>query len=280
MAREVRLLGIVNLTRDSFSDGGRFLEPAAAIEHARRLTRDGAWAIDLGAESTHPDAEDVSAEQEIQRLTPVIRALKADGMRVSVDTYKADVMRAALALGADLINDVSGFRFDASIDAVRASDCRLIVMHARHTPYAAPARAERVDEPAESATGQALRFLGDRLDDLVARGIRRNRIILDPGMGFFLSAQAGASLRMLRDIDRLLIFGCPVLVSVSRKSFLGAALEKADAPRPVEGRAAGTLAAELWAAHHGASYIRTHDVAATRDALRVWDAIARREEIN
>lgn len=274
MAREVRLLGILNLTRDSFSDGGRYLDPDSAIAHGRQLARDGAWAVDIGAESTHPDAEEVSAEQEIARLTPVIRALKAEGIRISVDTYKAEVMRAALALGADLINDVSGFRFDACVEAVRDSACQLIVMHARHTPYAAPARAERIDEPPAASVGQALRFLGDRLDDLVPRGIRRDRVILDPGMGFFLSAQAEASLRMLHEIDRLLIFGCPVLVSVSRKSFIGAALDSSEAPRGVEARSAGTLAAELWATHHGASYIRTHDVAATRDALQIWNAIA------
>lgn len=274
MAPDVRLLGIVNLTRDSFSDGGRFPDADGAIACGRALARDGAYAIDLGAESTHPDAESVSADEEIARLAPVIRALTADGIRVSVDTHKAQVMRAALALGAEFVNDVSGMRYDANIEAVRESGCRLIVMHARHTPYAPPTRAERIAESPAAALRGALEFLGNRIEDLVARGIRRERIIVDPGMGFFLSANPRASLHVLCEIDRLLVFGCPVLVSVSRKSFLGAALESPDAPRPVSERAYGTLAAELWAAQHGATYIRTHDVAAARDALRVWGAIA------
>lgn len=263
------ILGIVNVTRDSFSDGGRFLDPAAAIAHGRRLHADGADVIDLGAESTHPEAEDVSAAEEIARLEPVITALKSEGLVVSVDTHKPAVMRRMLELGADFINDVTALRDPCAVDAVRDSDSRLILMHSRSSG----ARAERRDADPLRITDEILEFFGRRIESLHAAGIGRERLILDPGMGLFLSRSADASLAVLRELPRLRALGCSVLVSVSRKSFLGEVLGGPGGPRAVGERAAGTLAAELWAAASGVDYIRTHDVRALRDGLAVWRAI-------
>lgn len=268
-----RLFGILNLTRDSFSDGGRFLNSADALVHARRLHEDGADVLDVGAESTHPDAEAVPADVEIARLLPVVEPLRAAGASISIDTHKPAVMSALLPLGVDFINDVTGFRNPAAVEAVAGSAARLVVMHARHADLI-NTRAERIDEAPADLVHRIRDFFGDRIEELTRAGIARNRLILDPGMGFFLSSNPAASLTALRDIDRLLVFGCPLLVSVSRKSFIGATLGGDGPPRPIDERGAGTLAAELWAAAHGVSYIRTHDVRATRDALSLWRAIA------
>lgn len=265
----VQILGIVNLTRDSFSDGGRFVEPDAALEHARRLRADGADIIDLGAESTHPDAEHVPADAEIERLSPIVSALKRDGAFVSVDTYKPLVMRAVLALGADLINDVRGLREPGAIDALRAADCRIILMHSS----AAGPRAERVDVSPLEIVDRVRAFFEERIATLTTAGIARERLILDPGMGFFLGRDPLVSLTMLRDLHRLRALKLPICLSTSRKSFIGTVLADAGSPRPVEQRAAGTLATELWAAVQGVEYIRTHDAGALRDAWRLWRAI-------
>lgn len=265
-----RILGIVNVTRDSFSDGGRYIDPDAAIQHARRLISAGADAIDLGAESTHPDSEDVSADEEIARLTPVIQTLKADGAAVSVDTYKPAVIRHALALGVDYINDITALRDPESVEAVRDSAAKLILMHSRSSA----ARAERAAADPATIIDEIIAFFEQRCDELQSAGVERDRLILDPGMGFFLGSNAEASIAVLRDLECLRILGLPILVSASRKSFIGAVLEDAGDARPVERRAAGTLAAELWAVLHGADYIRTHDVAALRDAEHIWKAIA------
>jgi len=284
----IQLIGILNVTRDSFSDGGRFLDPEAALEHARQLAADGADIIDVGAESTHPDAEDVPAEVEIERLTPVIERLKADDVRVSVDTHKAAVMRQVLALGADLINDVTALCDPEAVAAVRDSDARLIIMHSR----ASGARAERAVPaspvapawrvaPASSRCNsgmivdQVAEFFERRVAELTAAGIDRGRLILDPGMGFFLSPRPEDSLAVLRGLERIAALGLPVCVSASRKSFIGSVLGGEGTPRPVSQRGAGSLATEVWAARHGAAYIRTHDVRALRDALTMLAAIER-----
>ena len=227
--------------------------------------------IDVGAESTNPDAEGVPAEEEIARLSPVVAALKAEGARVSVDTHKAEVMRHVLALGADYINDVSALRDPDAVDAVRDSEARLIIMHST----ARRARAERAEIEPATIVDRILAFFQMRMKELNEAGIERKRLILDPGMGFFLSSNPETSVAVLRDLPRIADLGCPVLVSTSRKSFIGALLASADEPRPVDQRAAGTLATELWSAQHGAAYIRTHDVRALRDALILWRAVGR-----
>lgn len=267
---EMRILGILNVTRDSFSDGGQFLDPGRAVEHARRLVADGAAIIDVGAESTHPDAEDVPAEEEIARLTPVVKALRADGVRVSVDTYKPTVIGAVLELGVEIINDVTGLRDPEAVAAVRGSDARVILMHST----APDARAERRDASPATIVERIVTFFNTRVAELEAAGIARQRLILDPGMGFFLSRDPAVSLIVLGHLDRLVELGLPLCVSTSRKSFIGALLGSEEAPRPVDQRAAGTLATELWAAQQGVEYIRTHDVRALHDALRIWRAIA------
>ena len=264
------IVGIVNVTRDSFSDGGKFLDPAAAVAQARQLVADGADVIDLGAESTHPDSEDVSAEEEIARLAPVIEGLKADGTCVSVDTCKPVVIRHALTLGVDFINDITALRDPDSVAAVRDAGARLILMHSR----ASAARAERSEADPATIVDEILRFFEQRIATLTKAGIDRQRLIIDPGMGFFLGSNPEASLAVLRHLERLHTLDVPILVSTSRKSFIGAVLGGQNTPRSVRERGAGTLATEIWAAQRGVAYIRTHDVHALRDALTVLDAIA------
>lgn len=273
------IFGIVNLTRDSFSDGGRHLAPDAAVAHACDLLRSGADGIDLGAESTHPDAQDVPDGEQIARLTPVIERLRASGTVISVDTYKPAVMRAVLRLGVQCINDVTALRDPDSVAVLRDSDARVVLMHSRSRGP----RAEQ-DANANSAGGRSagsdriveeiIDFFQDRIAALEAAGIQRRRLILDPGMGLFLGRDPRTSLRVLHDLPRLRGLGLPLLVSTSRKSFLGATLATPADPRPVDRRASGTLASELWAAHVGVDYVRTHEVAALADGLKVWRAIA------
>ncbi len=226
----MKIIGIVNVTRDSFSDGGRYLAPQAAVEHARRLLAGGAAIIDIGAESTHPDAEDVPAAVEIERLSPVVAALKAEGVPVSVDTHKAEVMRAMIALGVDYINDVTALRDADAVAAVRKSEVRLIIMHST----AATARAQRQCVEAATIVARIKTFFERRIGELEAGGIRRQRLILDPGMGFFLGSDPQLSLEVLRNLRAIKEFGLPVCISTSRKSFIGALLGTPQQPRPVE----------------------------------------------
>lgn len=268
----MQILGILNITRDSFSDGGRYLSSETALAHARQLLADGAAIIDVGAESTHPDAEAVSADEEIARLTPVVRVLKAEGAAVSVDTHKAAVMRAMIALGADFINDVTALRDPEAVAVVRDADVRLILMHST----AATARAERQDVAAGTIVARVRAFFEQRLAELETAGIALSRLILDPGMGFFLGRDPAVSLAVLRNLPCLRARGRPVCLSTSRKSFIGALLGSPAQPRPVDQRAAGTLATELWALAQGVDYLRTHDVRALHDAAKLWNAIAAR----
>ncbi len=269
-----KILGILNLTRDSFSDGGHYLNPPAATAHAAQLLADGADIIDVGAESTHPDSEAVEPEEEIRRLAPVLSDLRARGARVSVDTCKPAVMRYALAHGAEFINDVRGFREPGAVEAVRDAPAQLIVMHSRSPTARAWREPPLPTSPAE-IVAQIEAFFAERLATLAAAGIDRRRVILDPGMGFFLGSDPELSLTTLGALPRLARLGCPLLVCTSRKSFLGAWLGTPRQPRPIAERSAGTLATELWAALHGAAYLRTHDVRALRDALRVVERLRR-----
>lgn len=267
----MQILAILNVTRDSFSDGGRYLEPAPAVAHARQLVADGADLIDVGAESTHPDAEDVPAEEEVRRLTPVVQALRAEHIRVSVDTYKPAVMRTVLALGVEVINDVTALRDPEAVAVLRDHDTRVILMHST----SAGARAERSAATLSPAdiVQHIVGFFRRRIAELESAGIARERLILDPGMGLFLGPDPLLSVAMLRNLDRLKSLGLPVCVSTSRKGFIGELLGDATHRRPVGERGAGTLATELWAAHAGADFIRTHDVRALRDGLAIWNAI-------
>ena len=262
-----RIFGILNITEDSFSDGGRFLDPAAALAQARALVAAGAEVVDLGAAASNLDARPVGAAAEIGRLRPVIAALRGDGTPVSVDSFEPEVQRFAIAAGVQYLNDIQGFPETSLYPELARAECRLVVMHAVHGRGRAQRRA--LSTPAVWAHLEA--FFDARLASLTGAGIARERLILDPGMGFFLSSRPQASLSVLAGIERLKRrFGLPVLVSVSRKSFL----------RAVTGRAAAadagpaTLAAELFAAAAGADYIRTHDPGALADGLKIAAALA------
>jgi dihydropteroate synthase type 2 len=264
------LFGIVNITEDSFSDGGRYLDPAGAIAAARALIIAGADVIDLGAAASNVAAKLVPPEEEARRLDPVIAALHADGVSLSIDSFAPETQRFAISRGVDFLNDIQGFPEPIVYRELAASRCRLVVMHAVQER----GRAQRVALPADQIWARIERFFTARIAALEAAGIARDRLILDPGMGFFLSSEAAASLRVLAGLDWLKDrFGLPVLVSVSRKSFLGS-ITKRDDPAA---RSAATLAAELYAAGNGADFIRTHDPAALRDALAVTAAIVAEE---
>jgi dihydropteroate synthase type 2 len=265
-----RLVGIVNITADSFSDGGRFLDPEAAIAHAGELAADGADIIELGAAASNIAAHPVPAAEEIRRLEPVITALANAGTPLSVDSSQPAVQRFALRCGAAYLNDIRGFPDPAIYPELAAARCRLVVMHA----VQGEARARQVDLAGDEVWRRIEDFFADRTARLDAAGIARDRLILDPGMGFFLSTRADASLQVLARLGRLKqTFGLPVMVSVSRKSFLAAITGRSD---PAE-RGAATLAAEIYAAARGADFIRTHAPAPLSDALKVIEALAAAE---
>ena len=265
MARPL-LVGILNTTEDSFSDGGGYLDPGAAIAQARRLVGGGADIVELGAAASNVAAKPVSAEEEIRRLEPVITALKSQGVSLSIDTFHIEVQRFALSQGVDYLNDIQGFPDPAIYPDLAAASCRLAVMHASQ----GRGRAQSLDLGPEEVWRRIHDFFAERIPQLETAGIARERLILDPGMGLFLSSQPKASLRVLRGLGELKrIFGLPILVSVSRKSFLGRLTGRND---PAD-LGAATLAAELYAARHGADFIRTHDPAALRDALTVSKAL-------
>jgi dihydropteroate synthase type 2 len=262
-----RLVGIVNITEDSFSDGGRYLAAADALAHARQLRSEGADIIELGPAASHPDSARVTAEEEQRRLAPVLGPLTADGIPVSVDSFQPETQRFAISCGATYLNDVQGFPHPGLYGTLAASGCRLVVMHS--VQRTGPA-TRVVTDPAAIWAGVG-RFFAGRLAALQSAGITRDRLIIDPGLGYFLGSNPEPSLAALAGIGELKArFGVPVLVSPSRKSFLrtltGCSIANAGP---------ASLAAELYAASYGADYIRTHDVTALRDALTVLTAIAR-----
>jgi dihydropteroate synthase type 2 len=266
-----KIFGILNITEDSFSDGGRNLEPEAAIAAARRLAAEGGDVVDLGAASSNVAAKPVAPDVEIRRLAPVIAALKEAGVAISVDSFALETQRFALSMGVDFLNDTGGFPDPSFYPELAVSGCRLVVMHAVH----GRGRAQAIDLPATEIWPRITQFFSARIAKLETAGIARHRLILDPGMGFFLGSDPAASLRVLAGLDRLKReFALPVLISVSRKSFLGAVTGRRD---PME-RGAATLAAELYAAARGADFIRTHDPGALRDALLVTAALDRQGE--
>jgi dihydropteroate synthase type 2 len=266
-AADPRIVGIVNITEDSFSDGGRYLDPEAAIVHARRLRREGADVVELGPAASHPGSAPVTAAEEQRRLAAVLEQLAADGIPVSVDSSRPQTQRFAIAAGVAYLNDIHGFGDPGMYPALAASGCQLIVMHAIQ---AAGSATRVVTDPAAVWDG-TLRFFAERLAALREAGISRERLIIDPGLGYFLGSTPGPSLAALAGIRELkAAFGVRVLASPSRKSFL-----RALTGRDISESGPATLAAEIFAAWQGADYIRTHDVAAARDAFTVLAAIAR-----
>jgi dihydropteroate synthase type 2 len=241
----MKILGILNITTDSFSDGGKYIDPAAALEHAHGLIADGADILDIGAASSHPDAATVSPETEIARLAAVIPALKAKGYALSIDSFHLEVQRWALEQGVDYLNDIHGFPDAAIYPVLAASNAKLIVMHAVQDR----GLATRVDVAPSEIMGRIMRFFESRIAALTVAGIARDRLILDPGMGFFLGTDPQTSLTVLEKLpDLSRAFDLPLLVSVSRKSFLKALACEGDP----------SAAAESWAVRQGAAYIRTH----------------------
>ncbi|AHE99025.1 dihydropteroate synthase [Thioalkalivibrio paradoxus] len=260
-----RIMGVLNVTPDSFSDGGRFLEPEAAVAHARAMVEAGADIIDVGGESTRPGSEPVPFEEELRRVIPVLTALRAAlPVPLSIDTSKPEVMRAAVAAGAGLINDVNGLRAPGALAAAADSAAAICVMHMRGTPRSMQ-REPRYDDVLREVCG----FLAERASALRGLGVPADRIVLDPGFGFGKTLEHNVAL--FRGLAELVSLGYPVLVGVSRKSMLGAIL----GDRPVEGRVTASAVAAALAAGYGARIVRVHDVAATADALAVQRALGR-----
>ncbi|HWX90144.1 MAG TPA: dihydropteroate synthase [Rhizomicrobium sp.] len=257
----MKILGILNITSDSFSDGGKYLAPGAAIFHAQAMAESGADVIDIGAASSHPDAAPVAPNVEIARLAAVIPALKVKGLSLSIDSFAAEVQRWALEQGIDYLNDIHGFPDTGLYPALAASPAKLIVMHA----VQARGVAVRTDIPSNEIFDRVTAFFDTRIAALQDAGIAKDRLILDPGMGQFLGSDSENSLIVLRRLPELRArYGLPLLVSVSRKGFL----RKLAGRRPEEAGAV-SLAAELFAAGQGADYIRTHAPGALTDGLKL-----------
>lgn len=255
----------MNITEDSFSDGGRYLEPEAAIAHARSLAESGADWIELGPASSNPDAGLVPAPEQIRRLAPVVAALGTGPLPLSVDATRPEVLDWALDQGVGMVNDVRGFPDEATRERLGGSDALVVVVHS----LLAEERATRDAATPEHVLDSIDRFFDERLEALVRAGVDESRLIVDPGMGFFLGSDPRSSVAVLRSIPRLRArFGRPVFVSVSRKSFL-----RTITGRDVDAAGAATLAAELHAARSGADYLRTHDVGALQDGLTIEAAL-------
>ncbi len=263
-----RVMGVVNVTPDSFSDGGRFADPNGrldshrAIVHAQSLVEAGADILDVGGESTRPGAVTVSAQEELDRVMPVLEGVCDIGVPISIDTRRPEVMRAAIALGVDIINDVNGFRDPESLEVAVASSCGLCVMHMLGEP-----QTMQRDPQYQDVIAQVYGFLLMQEEALLARGVNPARIALDPGIGF--GKTLDHNLLLLSEIQSF----APkkiLLLGVSRKSMIGTLTGHAD-PRD---RVAGSVAAALWAAAQGAQILRVHDVRQTVDALRVWEALS------
>jgi dihydropteroate synthase len=259
-------MGIVNVTPDSFSDGGRFLDPSAAVAHGLRLVAEGADLVDVGGESTRPAADPVPLQQEMDRVLPVLERPAWEGVAVSIDTLKPEVMRAAIAAGARVVNDVSGFRSRAAIEAVAAEDVGLVVMHMQGSPRSMQ-EAPRYDD----VVAEVGAFLGERAGALAAAGVAPGRIAVDPGFGFGKSLAHNRAL--FRAIPALASMGYAVMAGVSRKRMIGDLTG-----RPLQERLVGSVAAAMLAVQAGARIVRVHDVNETVDALAVLRALGPSQE--
>ncbi|MEZ2721920.1 dihydropteroate synthase [Paenalcaligenes hominis] len=255
------LMGILNITPDSFSDGNQYLQTETAIAHAKQLIADGADILDIGAESTRPGAQPVALDEELRRLLPVIEALHELNVPLSIDTFKPEVMQAVLAAGADMINDIAGFQNPASIAAVAASDCGLCVMHMQGEP-----RTMQTNPHYSDVKTEVRDFLQHRVQALVQAGVQPERIMLDPGLGF--GKTAAHNYTLLRDLEQIQIDSYPWLIGLSRKSMIGHVVHKGP-----QQRVAGSIAGMLAAVARGAAVVRVHDVAESADALKVWQAV-------
>lgn len=255
-----RVMGIINVTPDSFSDGGRFMLRDAAIIHAEKLIKDGADILDIGGESTRPGAAVVGIPEELDRVMPVIEALKGCGVPLSIDTLKAEVMRAAIEAGIHMVNDVNALLAPDALTVVAASKAGVCLMHKQGQP------ATMQQQPQyDSVIDEVLLFLQDRVRAAEEAGISRERITVDPGFGFGKTLQH--NLQLLRNLQRFASLGMPILAGLSRKSMLGMITG-----RDIDERMASSLAAALIAVDKGARIVRVHDVRETVDAIKVWQA--------
>jgi len=267
--RKVLVMGIVNVTPDSFSDGGRFDRPDAALSHARRLVDEGADILDIGGESTRPGADPVPEADEIRRVVPVIEALRdAVDVPVSIDTMKAGVMRAAVAAGAAMINDVNGLRDADALHAAADLNVPACLMHMRGSP-----RTMQQDPRYDDVVTDLMAFFHERIEACLDAGIAREHIVLDPGFGF--GKTLDHNLRLLAELKRFAELDCPLLAGISRKSMLGILTGRQTADE----RVAASITAAALAAERGASIVRVHDVAGTVDAMRVVEALIGAERI-
>jgi len=256
------VMGILNATPDSFSDGGKFRTATDAIAQAELMIKSGADIIDIGGESTRPGATPVALQEELDRVLPVIEALKHCGVALSIDTYKAETMRQALRAGVDCVNDIWALRQEGAINSVlESSDCGIVLMHMQRDPVTMQFNPEYKDVVTE-----VIAFLQERTDSLMDAGIDKDRIAIDPGFGFGKGLEH--NLQMLAHFDLFSILNYPVLAGISRKSMLGKVTGK-----ETNERVAASIAAAVMAADRGAKIVRAHDVSETVDALKLWEAI-------
>jgi dihydropteroate synthase len=255
------IMGVINVTPDSFSDGGRFFSVTAAVAHARQLIAEGADLLDVGGESTRPGAAVVTLDEERRRVLPVLEALADAGVPLSVDTQKPELMREAVAAGAAMINDVNGFEAPGALAAVAGSDCAICIMHKQGNPQTMQQAPQYTDVVAEVCD-----YLRQRIAAAEQGGISRERVVIDPGFGF--GKTLDHNLELLRRLNVIAALAVPVLAGLSRKSMIGKLTG-----REAGDRLSGSIAAALFAVQRGAAIVRVHDVAATRDALAVWHAV-------
>ncbi|MEY4466583.1 MAG: dihydropteroate synthase [Pseudomonadota bacterium] len=255
------VMGVLNVTPDSFSDGGRFSSLDAAITQAELMIESGVDIIDIGGESTRPGSPPLSIDEELRRVMPVLYALRDCGKPISVDTRRPEVMQEAMIAGVDMINDITGFRDEDSLSQLRDSDCALCIMHMQGTP-----QTMQHDPSYDDVVREVSEFLLQRADAAASEGIDRRRLCIDPGFGFGKTLQHNVEL--LANVERIQReLSLPLLVGLSRKSMIGKLTDK-----PVEQRMAGSIAAALYAIAQGARIVRVHDVAETVDAISVWQA--------
>jgi dihydropteroate synthase len=255
------VMGIVNVTPDSFSDSGRHLLRDAAITHAHQLIAEGADILDIGGESTRPGALSVSAQEELDRVLPVIEGLRGVVVPLSIDTCKPGVMRAALAAGVHMVNDINALQQPEALAAVVASDAAVCLMHKQGLPQTMQQKPHY-----EDVVHEVMEFLRSRIAAVEAAGVARNRIMVDPGFGF--GKTLAHNLTLLRNLDKFTVLGVPLLTGLSRKSMLGLITGQ-----DVDKRLAASLAAALLAVQRGAGIVRVHDVRATCDALKIWQSV-------
>jgi dihydropteroate synthase len=255
------VMGIVNVTPDSFSDGGLHLQRDAALAHAHQLIADGADILDVGGESTRPGARPVNVQEELDRVLPIIEGLRGTPVPISIDTCKPEVMQAAIAAGAQMVNDINALQDTAALNVVAASNVAVCLMHKQGNPQTMQQQPHYQD-----VVNEVSAFLRERIAVAGAAGIQRNRIVIDPGFGF--GKTLAHNLALLRELKQLTELGVPVLAGLSRKSMLGALTGQ-----DVTQRLPASIAAALLAVQRGAAIVRVHDVRATVDALKVWNAV-------